>query len=113
MEFGCGGVGLRTSRGQVVNLYFWHLETEDGGCVRREDFLGRADSPRTKQELLRRMAMYNRRIEQKLAMNVARLEDSLTRVQRVRQAPLVIVEERPERRSRQPMPVMLAEARGI
>lgn len=74
MEVGCGGMGLRTSRGDVVNLYFWHFEVEDGVGVRHEDYLGPADAPRVKRELVRRMALYDRRVQQDLATRVAKLE---------------------------------------
>jgi hypothetical protein len=83
MEFGCGGIGMRTSEGSVVNLYFWHIEYEGARVVRREEYLGRADSPRTKQELLRRMARYNRRVEEGLARHTAKLEQELARLGRV------------------------------
>lgn len=82
MEFGCGGIGMRTSEGSVVNLYFWHIEREGGHAVRREDYLGRADSPRTKQDLLRRMALYNRRVEERLARHTAKLERELARFEK-------------------------------
>ncbi len=113
MEIGCGGVGLRTSRGHVVNLYFWHMENEDGVCVRREDFLGRADSPRVKQELLRRMATYNRRMGETLASKVAKLEWSLTRVGRTREPSVGIVEDRRAKRSGERAALLFAGARGI
>ncbi len=93
MEVGCGGVGLRTSRGEVVNLYFWHLENEHGVSVRREDFLGPASSPRVKRELVRRMAMYDRRAQQALARRVAKLERRLGRVDTTVDEPLVIIED--------------------
>ncbi len=79
MEVGCGGIGLRTSEGRVVNLYFWHLEREAGRAVRREDYLGRADSPSTKRELLRRMASYNRELGEQLARQTAKLQRELER----------------------------------
>lgn len=113
MEFGCGGVGLRTSRGDVVNLYFWHLETEAGVCVRREDFLGRADSPRVKRELLRRMALYDRRMQEKLAGQVVRLARSLARVEPALEPSFVMLEDRRATRPRAPAPMVFAGARGI
>ncbi|MFA5896492.1 MAG: hypothetical protein WC985_06255 [Thermoplasmata archaeon] len=82
MEVGCGGIGLRTSEGTVVNLYFWHIEREGGRSVRREDFLGRADSRLAKRELLRRMARYNRRVEERLARHAAKLEQEPERFER-------------------------------
>lgn len=77
MEVGCGGTGLRTSEGKVVNLYFWHLEREGNTVVRREDFIGRADSARSKRDLLRRMAEYNLRLERQLASHRTKIEREL------------------------------------
>ena len=82
MEFGCGGIGLRTSEGSVVNLYFWHIERDGYRAVRREDYLGRADSPATKRELLRRMMSYNRQIEERLGRQTAKLQMELERFER-------------------------------
>ncbi len=82
MEFGCGGMGMRTSEGSVVNLYFWHIEREGGRAVRREDYLGHADSPRTKRELLHRMAFYNRQVEGRLARHTAKLEGEMARFEK-------------------------------
>ncbi len=79
MEVGCGGTGLRTSEGKVVNLYFWHLEREGSKVVRREEFIGRADSVRSKRDLLRRMAEYNLRIERQLAKQRSKIEQELRR----------------------------------
>ncbi len=113
MEVGCGGSGLRTSQGDVVNLYFWHLETEDGVCVRHEDFLGRADSPQVKRELGRRMALYDRRAEQALEQRLAKREGHLARSAPTADAPLVLVEERRYTNTRRPTPLLLVGARGI
>lgn len=113
MELGCGGVGLRTSCGDVVNLYFWHLETADGVCVRREDFLGRADSPCVKRELLSRMAAYNRRMERQLAGKAAKLEGSLLRVGRTHDPSFVRLEDRGAKRPPVSGPMVFAGARGI
>ncbi len=113
MEVGCGGMGLRTSRGHVVNLYFWHIEIEGGACVRREDFLGRADSLRVKQELLRRMATYDRRMEQTLARKVSKLESQMARFEPGIVAPVVTVESVRRREPRGPASMVFAGARGI
>ncbi len=112
MDVGCGGVGLRTSRGHVVNLYFWPLETEGGACLRQEDFVGRADSPRTRQELLRRMVAYSRRKEQEFAGKVARLENSIAHVDRRLEPPHVIREDRRAEDTQASVPPILARARG-
>ena len=112
MEVGCGGVGLRTSRGHVVNLYFWHLESEGGVSVRREDFLGRADSPRVKRELLQRMAGYDRRMEGTLAGRVAKLERSLGRAERPSVPAVVVVEDSRGSRSADSLEALFVGARG-
>ncbi len=65
-----------------MNLYFWHIEREGDRAVRREDYLGRADSPSTKQELLRRMASYNREVEERLKCQTAKLQRELERLDR-------------------------------
>lgn len=113
MEVGCGGVGLRTSRGDVVNLYFWHLEERDGVRVRQEDFLGRADSTRVKRELLRRMAMYDRRVQQKLAARIAKLEGQLAHPAPRNPAPVAMIEERSAEATRFLVPAVSVGARGL
>ncbi len=112
MEFGCGGIGLRTSSRDVVNLYFWHLENQGGASVRREDFLGRADSPRVKRELLRRMALYDRRVEQTLASAVAKLERSMAGHDPAIETTYAVLEDR-RARSRPAVPMGFLGARGI
>ena len=113
MEVGCGGVGLRTSRGHVVNLYFWHMESEGGVTVRREDFLGRADSARVKRDLLRRMAEYDRQIEQRLVGQIAKLERSLGRLDWMGAPAVVVIEDRRRSRSRNAPAALFAGVRGI
>jgi len=113
MEVGCGGVGLRTSRGDVVNLYFWHVEDRDGVCVRQEDFLGRADSTRVKRELLRRMAMYDRRVQQRFAARVAKLEGRLAHPMPRDPTPVAVIEERSASASRILVPAVSIGARGL
>ncbi len=54
--------------------YFWHYEREDGQSRRKEEYVGRVDSGRTREELLRRMAAYHRRAEQEFARKRARVE---------------------------------------
>ncbi len=112
MEFGCGGMGLRTSRRDVVNLYFWHLENQGGVCVRHADFLGRADSPRVKRELLRRMALYDRRVEQTLASAVAKLERSLAGHEPAVETHYAILEDH-RARSEPAVPMVFLGAQGI
>jgi len=62
MEIGCGA-RVRDFAGRRY-WYFWHYEREEGHSRRREDYVGRIDSERARQELLRRMAAYHRRAEQ-------------------------------------------------
>jgi hypothetical protein len=77
MEVGCGARVREIRRQRYV--YFWHYEREGGRSIRKEDYLGRVDSGKTRQELLRRMAAYHGRAEQELARRRARIERSLTR----------------------------------
>ncbi len=65
MEIGCG-VRIRDFDGRRY-WYFWHYEREGGRSVRQEDYVGRVDSERSRQELLRRMLAYHRRAEQEFA----------------------------------------------
>ncbi len=112
MDVGCGGVGLRTSHGDVVNLYFWHMETEDGVSVRHEDYLGRADSPRVKRELVRRMAQYDRRAEQGFARRIAKLEERLAQWAPTADAPLASEGERRRGNARVSTSLMVAGVPG-
>ncbi|TLZ76536.1 MAG: hypothetical protein E6K11_10995 [Methanobacteriota archaeon] len=55
-------------------FYFWHYERTNGRSVRREEYVGRVESDRSKADLLRRMAAYHRRAEQEMARRRARIE---------------------------------------
>ncbi len=77
MELGCGARVREIRRQRYV--YFWHYEREGGRSVRREDYLGRVDSEKARQELLRRMAAYHARAEQELARRRGRIERLLAR----------------------------------
>ncbi len=96
-----------------MNLYFWHMETDRGVSARCEEFLGRADSPRVKRELLRRMAAYDRRIEQRLAGKVSQLEHAIGRLEPPSEPVVMVVEHRREGRSRNSLPALFAGIRGI
>ncbi len=77
MEVGCGARVRAFGHGRYV--YFWHYEREDGRSIRREDYVGRVDSERARQNLLTRMAAYHARAEQELARRRARIERVLAR----------------------------------
>lgn len=77
MEVGCGG-RIRDFDGRRY-FYFWHYERVDGRSVRKEDYVGRVDSERARQELLRRMAVYHRRAELELAARRAKIERLIAR----------------------------------
>lgn len=79
MEVGCGA-RVRTF-GSRRYLYFWHYEREAGRSRRREDYIGRVDDARARQELLKRMAVYHGRAEQEIARRRARIERMLDRLQ--------------------------------
>ena len=72
MEIGCGA-RVRDFDGRRY-FYFWHYEREVGRSRRREDYVGRVDSERSREELLRRMAAYHRRAEAEFARRRARIE---------------------------------------
>ncbi len=72
MEIGCGA-RVRDFDGRRY-WYFWHYEREDGRSVRREDYIGRVESERCRQGLLRRTAAYHRRAEQEFAQRRAHVE---------------------------------------
>ncbi len=78
MEVGCGARVREFSHGRRY-FYFWHYEREGGRSIRREDFVGRADSDKARQDLLRRMAAYHARAEQELARRRARIERLIAR----------------------------------
>lgn len=72
MEIGCGA-RIRDFDGRRY-FYFWHYEREAGRSVRREDYVGRVGSERSRDELLRRMMTYHRRAEQEFARRRAMIE---------------------------------------
>lgn len=72
MEIGCGA-RVRDFGGRRY-VYFWHYERDGGRSVRKEDYIGRVESPRTRDEVLRRMAGYHRRAEGEIARRRARIE---------------------------------------
>ena len=65
METGCGA-RIRNFDGRRY-FYFWHYEREAGRSVRREDFVGRIESERSRAELVGRMLTYTRRAEAEVA----------------------------------------------
>jgi len=77
MEIGCGA-RVRDFDGRRY-FYFWHYERDNGRSVRKEDYLGLADSEKGRSELLRRMAAYHRRAEQEFARRRARIESLVSR----------------------------------
>jgi len=77
MRIGCGARVRAFGAGRY--FYFWHYEREAGRTVRREDYVGRVDSERARQELLRRMAAYHARAEQEFARRRARIERLIAR----------------------------------
>jgi len=79
MEIGCGARVRTFGAGRY--LYFWHYEREGGRSRRREDYLGRVDEPRAREELLKRMAAYHGKAEQEIARRRARIERMLDRLQ--------------------------------
>ena len=72
MEIGCGA-RVRDFDGRRY-FYFWHYERTNGRSARHEDYVGRVGSDRAKQELLRRIAAYHRRVEQEFARRRAQVE---------------------------------------
>jgi len=72
MEIGCG-VRVRDFDGRRY-FYFWHYERDAGRSVRREDYVGRVDSERVRQNLLRRLLAYHRKAEQEFARRRTRIE---------------------------------------
>ncbi|MEK6987319.1 MAG: hypothetical protein AABX97_04375 [Candidatus Thermoplasmatota archaeon] len=75
VEIGCGA-RIRDFDGRRY-LYFWHYEREGGRSVRKEEYIGRIESERVKQEALRRMAAYHRKAEQEFARKRALVERSI------------------------------------
>jgi len=80
MEIGCGA-RVRDFDGRRY-WYFWHYEREGGRSRRREEYVGRVESARARDELLRRMATYHRRAEQEFARRRALVERSIASAER-------------------------------
>ncbi len=72
MEIGCGA-RVRDFGGRRY-FYFWHYERDNGRSSRKEDYIGRVESARARDELLRRMASYHRKAEQEFARRRAHIE---------------------------------------
>ena len=72
MEIGCGA-RVRDFDGRRY-FYFWHYEREGGRSVRREEYVGRVESEKAKQELLKRLLAYHRKVEQEFSRRRARIE---------------------------------------
>ncbi len=75
MEIGCGA-RVRDFEGRRY-WYFWHYEREDGRSRRREDYVGRVDSPKARDDLLRRVAAYHTRAEREFARRRALAERAI------------------------------------
>lgn len=75
MEIGCGA-RIRDFHGRRY-WYFWHYERVDGRSVRKEDYVGRVEWERSRQELLMKLAAYHRRAEQEFARRRALVERAL------------------------------------
>ena len=75
MESGCGA-RMRDFDGRRY-WYFWHYEREGGRSVRREDYVGRVETERSRQDLLRKMAAYHRRAEGEFARRRTLVERAL------------------------------------
>jgi len=77
MEVGCGARVRAFGSGRY--FYFWHYERENGRSRRREKYVGRVDSEKARQDLLRRMAAYHAKAEQDLARRRTRIERLVVR----------------------------------
>src|SRR4030067_2639436 len=77
MEVGCGARVRMFGSGRY--FYFWHYERENGRALRREEYVGRVDSEKARQDLLRRMAAYHARAEQEPARGRGRVEAATAR----------------------------------
>ncbi len=75
MEIGCGA-RVRDFDGRRY-FYFWHYERSGGRSVRKEDYVGRVASDRARQDLLRRILAYHRRMEAEFARRRARIEQAV------------------------------------
>src|SRR5437867_11632727 len=74
MRVGCG-LRVRRIDGNEY-LYFWHYEREAGRSERREDYVGPARGPKSRQEAARKLLAYHRRLPQELGVRVAQRERS-------------------------------------
>src|SRR2546427_9307133 len=74
MRIGCG---LRVHRidGNEY-LYFWHYERENGRSRRREDYVGPARDPGSRQNGGRKLLAYYRRVQTDVSSRIAPLERS-------------------------------------
>src|SRR3989440_11383534 len=74
MRIGCG---LRVHRidGNEY-LYFWHYERENGRSRRREDYVGPARDPASRQNGGRELPADYRRVQTEVSSGIARLERS-------------------------------------
>ena len=72
MEVGCGA-RVRDFEGRRY-FDFWHYERTDGRSIRREDYVGRVDSPKARADLLQSMAAYHRKAEQEFSRWRNRIE---------------------------------------
>ncbi len=80
MEIGCGA-RVRDFDGRRY-WYFWHYERDHGRSQRHEDYVGRVDSGRARDELLRRIAVYHARAEHEFARRRARVERAIAQARR-------------------------------
>src|SRR3989442_15921627 len=85
MRIGCG---LRVHRidGNEY-LYFWHYEREGGRSRRREDYVGPARDPASRQDGGRKLLAYYRRIQAGVAARSPRLGRSGEAIRAVSIAP--------------------------
>jgi hypothetical protein len=72
VEIGCGA-RIRDFDGRRY-WYFWHYERDGGRSVRKEDYVGRVESARSKADLLGRLLAYHRRAEAEFGRRKAVLE---------------------------------------
>jgi len=80
VEIGCGA-RIRDFDGRRY-FYFWHYEREARRSRRREEYIGRVESARAREDLLRRMAAYHRRAEQEFARRRALVERAIASAER-------------------------------
>ena len=70
---------MRAFSGGRRYFYFWHYERDGGRSIRKEEYVGRVDSEKARQDLLRRMAAYHAKAEQEFARRRARIERLIAR----------------------------------